>query len=177
MTDVELLARAFRYACDQHATQRRKGEARDPYANHLAEVAESVALAGGDAVEVAAAILHDVVEDTAATEADVEARFGPDVAGLVMEVTDDKSLPKDERKAAQVSDTPHKSDAAKRLKLADKASNLRALRISPPDWPPERVRAYLDWARAVAEGARGVSRRLEDQFDVEAGRLEKTLGG
>ena len=147
---TKLLARAFHFAALRHAHQRRKGDAAEPYLNHLAEVADLVAEATGgkDASLVAAALLHDVVEDTDTTLAEVAATFGEDVAGLVAEATDDKTLPKAERKRLQIVHAPSHSPRAKLLKLADKTSNLRNMATSPPaGWPPERRRDYVAWAR------------------------------
>ncbi|MBX2856838.1 MAG: HD domain-containing protein, partial [Rhodobacteraceae bacterium] len=111
-----------------------------------------------------AALLHDVVEDTIGTLDDIAARFGPEAAALVAEVTDDKSLPKAERKRLQVETVPHKSADAKRLKLADKASNVAAIATHPPDWPLARKQAYLDWAEQVIAGCQGADAALEAAF-------------
>ena len=133
-SDVERLARAAAFAADKHTGQLRKGEAGEPYVNHVIEVAEMLARAsdGADVELVIGGLLHDTIEDTGATHAEVAAIFGVVVADLVAEVTDDKSLPKAERKRLQVLHAPHKSARAKQLKLADKTSNLRALASSPP---------------------------------------------
>jgi (p)ppGpp synthase/HD superfamily hydrolase len=168
---------AFDIAARAHTGQTRKGAAGEPYINHVADVAARLAHSPrATEAMVIAAILHDVVEDTETTLAEIEARFGPEVAGYVAEVTDDKSLPKAERKRLQVERAPHKSDGAKRIKLADKASNLAALADSPPHWwDKARRRDYLDWARAVVEGLRGVDPALEIAFDHEAARAEAAL--
>ena len=97
------------------------------------------------------------------------------MARLVLEVTDDKSLPYAERKRLQVETTPHKSPRAKMIKLGDKTSNLRSIRLSPPPWPLERKREYLRWSRAVVAGARGVNTQLEAVFDNAALELEQML--
>lgn len=165
---VRVLARAWDFAARKHTDQRRKGSRGEPYVNHLAEVAHLLAEAtgGADPVLVVAGVLHDTVEDTATTRAEIEAAFGADVAALVAEVTDDKSLPKAERKRLQVDRTPTKSVRARMLKLADKTSNLRAIADSPPsNWDDARRREYLDWAAAVVAGCRGVSPLLERRFD------------
>jgi (p)ppGpp synthase/HD superfamily hydrolase len=175
---VRLLTRAYRFAAERHAGQCRKGDAAEPYVNHLAEVADLVAGATGgrDPDLVAAAVLHDVVEDTPTSLEEVAALFGGDVASLVKEATDDTSLPKAERKRLQVVHAPERSPRAKVLKLADKASNLRAMAESPPaDWPTERRRAYIEWARAVVAGLRGASPWLEAQFDAVADAAEARL--
>ena len=165
--DTLLIVRALEFAARKHAGQRRKGAAAEPYVNHLAEVALLLAgVAGADAALVAAGLLHDTVEDTETTRADLERAFGADVAALVAEVTDDKGLAKEERKRRQIEAAPGKSDRAKMLKLADKTSNLRALVASPPvGWSLERRRAYVDWAGQVAAGLRGVNAALEAAFD------------
>ena len=132
-TDLVLLARAADYAARQHIAQRRKGERAEPYVNHLTEVAALLAEAtdGSDVVLLMGGLLHDTLEDTDATYEDLVQRFGPEVASLVAEVTDDKSLPKEERKRLQIEKTPAKSRRAKLLKLADKTSNLRGLITQP----------------------------------------------
>ncbi len=174
MSDVLLLARAFAFAAEHHSGQTRKGEAAEPYVNHVADVARRVAEAtdGSDAGLVVAALLHDTVEDTRATEEDVRAAFGDDIADLVMEVTDDKSLPNEARKQAQIDHAPHLTERAKRLKLADKASNLTQIVESPPrDWSAERKRDYAGWAERVLEGLRGVDARMERTLEHAIARV------
>ena len=180
MKDIVLISRAWNFAAQRHASQRRKGKAQKPYVNHLAEVAELVATAtdGQDANVVAAAVLHDTVEDTATLPAELTAVFNADIAGLVAEVTDDKSLEKAVRKKLQVEHAAASSRRAKLIKLADKTSNLRDLAKSPPDdWSLQRRREYLDWAMAVARGLRGTSPWLEAQFDEAAAQLDASLTG
>ncbi len=166
--DTVRILKAALFAAEKHAPQKRKGVAEEPYVNHLLEVAFLLAEAtgGADTDLIIAGLLHDTVEDQGVTGQQLEQEFGADVAGLVSEVTDDKSLPKEERKRLQVVNAPHKSPRAKMLKLADKTSNLRAITCSPPkDWPLERKRAYFEWARQVVEGCRGVHAGLEQWFD------------
>jgi (p)ppGpp synthase/HD superfamily hydrolase len=157
------------YAARQHAGQRRKGEHGEPYINHLTEVAALLAAATGgcDHVLVIGGLLHDTIEDTDTRPRDIDERFGSEVAALVAEVTDDKSLPKAERKRLQVETTPHKSRRAKLLKIADKTSNLRALVASPPaGWTEERLRDYVRWAAEVVRSCRGLNAALEAAFDA-----------
>jgi len=167
--DVVKLSQAADYAARQHGAQRRKGASAEPYINHLTEVAALLAEAtdGNDVVLVMGGLLHDTLEDTDATYAQLVERFGPEVAALVQEVTDDKSLPKDVRKRLQVETTPHKSVRAKLLKIADKTSNLRGLVTSPPaGWTEERLRDYVIWAEQVVRSCRGLNAALEAQFDA-----------
>jgi len=174
MATIQTLTEAYHFAAGKHAGQRRKGEAAEPYINHLTEVADLVARAtdGGDIELIIAAALHDTVEDTETTPAELAARFGQRVAGLVAEVTDDKSLPKAERKRQQIEHAAHASPGAKIIKLADKVSNLRALASSPPaDWSDARRRDYADWAGQVVAGCRGANPWLEGEFDAARAAL------
>jgi GTP diphosphokinase / guanosine-3',5'-bis(diphosphate) 3'-diphosphatase len=149
-----------------------------PYINHLVEVAMLVADATGgkDTNLVIAALLHDVIEDCEVPRELIAETFGEDVASLVEEVTDDKSLPKAVRRNKQVKTAPTKSSRAKILKLADKISNLRAIASSAPsDWSVKRRLEYVLWAREVAKGLRGVNQKLEDQFDKAAAAAEQSF--
>ena len=179
MNTLLTLTEAYQFAAIKHVAQRRKGAAEEPYVNHLAEVADLVARAtGGEDLEaVVAAVLHDTVEDTSTSFDEIESRFGSRVAALVAEVTDDKRLPKEERKRLQIEHAPHASTTAKIIKLADKTSNLRALTFSPPrGWPAERRAEYREWARKVVNGCRGANAWLEQQFDEAAAVLEQAEG-
>ena len=165
---VSMVTRAADFAARRHVGQTRKGSAKEPYINHLAEVASLLAESTPEpnAFLVAAGWLHDTVEDTATTAEEIEERFGKFVREIVVEVTDDKSLPKGERKRRQVVNTPGKSQDAKLLKLADKISNLRAIAASPPtDWDEQRCLDYVDWAADVVASARGLNPGLDMAFD------------
>lgn len=171
MNGLQLVSLAACFAAERHCGQTRKGTRAAPYLNHLAEVASLVATQtdGADAPLVAAAWLHDTIEDTATSQEDLVARFGDDVAGLVLEATDDKSLPKQERKRLQEAHAPTRSDRAKILKIADKLSNLREILSDPPaDWDVARRRDYVDWAVRVVAGLRGGAPILEREFDAAA---------
>jgi len=125
--DLSLLLKAVKFSADKHKTQRRKGAEGSPYINHPIDVAETLWKLGGvrDLSVIVAAILHDTVEDTDTTLSEIEEYFGPVVRSLVQEVTDDKTLPKPERKRLQIEHAPHLSTGAKRIKLADKISNIK----------------------------------------------------
>ena len=162
------LLRALHFAADKHRDQRRKDPAASPYVNHPIAVAELLARVAlvADPVTLLAAILHDTVEDTETTFEELEREFGSRVRSVVEEVTDDKSLPKQERKRRQVEHAAHLSDRAKLVKLADKTSNVRDVAENPPrDWSLERRSEYLDWAEAVVAGCRGTNAALERAFD------------
>jgi (p)ppGpp synthase/HD superfamily hydrolase len=169
------LARAYHCAAARHVDQRRKGEAAEPYMNHLAEVAELVALAtrGTDPEIIIAAVLHDSVEDTETSVNELTAMFGERVAKLVSEVTDDKSLLPETRKALQVAHAANASRGAQIIKLADKNSNLRSLAASPPKgWSDERRMKYVAWASQVVDACRQADPWLAGQFDLAAAALQ-----
>lgn len=163
---------ALRFAAEKHKHHRRKGGRDIPYINHPIGVATLLATIGGvtDPDVLAAALLHDTVEDTDATLEELERLFGPVIAGLVAEVTDDPDLTSAQRKATQEREAPFKSPKAKLIRLADKTCNIYDIAHEPPPtWSDERRRAYFDWAERVVAGLRGVSPPLEAEFDL---RLE-----
>ncbi len=162
------LLTAIAFAAHKHRDQRRKDTAATPYINHpiaLANVLANEAHIDDETILIAA-ILHDTIEDTDTTEAELVAAFGPDIASIVAEVTDDKLLPKEERKRRQIVNAGTLSRQARIVKLADKICNLRDISRSPPaGWSLERQRAYFDWAGAVIDGFRGTQPVLEAIFD------------
>ncbi len=165
---IQRILAAARFAAEKHAQQKRKGAMGEPYFNHLVEVAELIAASSEelDVELVMAAFLHDTVEDTGVTLQQLEERFGGDVAGLVAEVTDDKSLPKETRKDLQVRNAHKKSERAQTLKLADKISNLRSVLASPPvGWSLERKQQYFEWARQVVSGLTTPNPVLKAEFE------------
>ena len=166
--DLALVLDAASFAADRHRMQRRKDAEASPYINHPLALADLLAREGGvtDTIVIVAALLHDTVEDTETSLAEIEARFGAEVAGIVAEVTDDKSLSSKERKRLQVVKAASKSEGAKLVKLADKICNLRDITSTPPaDWSLERRLEYFRWAREVVAGLRGASPPLERVFD------------
>lgn len=165
---LPLVMRAAQYAADRHKSQRRRGAAREPYVNHLLEVAALLATAtdGNDPELVTAGLLHDLIEDQGVSLDEIARQFGVGVAALVLEVTTDKSLPEGERHRLQVAHAARKSPRARMLRMADLISNLRALRQSPPaDWPIDRQREYFRRAHDVAAASRGMSPQLDAWFD------------
>lgn len=178
-TVAELL-RALRFAAERHRDQRRKGSEKAPYVNHLIGVADLLARVGGitDLTLLQAAILHDVIEDGHATREEVEREFGTEVTSLVLEVTDDMSLPSRVRKQRQVEHAPHMSRTAQQIKIADKISNCSEIGPhEPPDWTLERRREYLDWGERVVAGCRGANPALEALFDRLLMERRRALSG
>ncbi len=163
-----MLIDALAFAADKHRRQRRKDAEASPYINHPIALSRVLsAEAGITEIQVlAAAVLHDTLEDTETTYDELKERFGKSIAAIVREVTDDKSLPKAERKRLQIEHASEISRRARLVKLADKICNVRDVAANaPPDWPLQRRREYFDWAKAVVDRMRGTNRKLERRFD------------
>lgn len=178
--DLELLLAALAFAAERHRDQRRKGMEASPYINHPIAVARLLQGVGGvdDARVLAAALLHDTVEDTRTSFEELEDAFGPAVAEIVREVTDDTSLPREARKAEQVRHAPHLSRGARLVKLADKVINLGDVLQAPPaGWSAARKAEYFDWAREVVDHLRGANAALEARFDALYARRGELLEG
>jgi guanosine-3',5'-bis(diphosphate) 3'-pyrophosphohydrolase len=176
--NVTRLLQALEFAAHKHRGQRRKSREGVPYINHPIAVARLLAEVGGidDEDVLVAAVLHDTLEDTATTPEELEAAFGPAVRRLVDEVTDDKSLPKAQRKRLQVAHARELSAGAALIKLADKIANVSDLTHAPPeDWSSDRIREYLDWAEEVVGRCPDVNRPLRARFAEVVGEgREKT---
>ncbi len=180
LNTLTTVLKAAERAAHWHSAQRRKGTAQEPYINHLLEVARLVAEATGghDPNLVVAALLHDAIEDQPVSRAAIAQEFGEDVAALVMEATDDKSLPKEQRKRLQVEHAAEKSPRAALLKLADKTSNLATMAVSPPaNWGMSRRLEYVQWARDVAAGLRVENAWLQERFADAADAAERAARG
>jgi len=172
------LTRALVFAADAHANQRRKGAAQEPYINHLIEVLDLVARAtgGADPDLLAAALLHDVVEDTPVTAEELASAFGARVARIVTENSDDMALPKDERRRQRIAAMPNKSPEARIVKIADVISNLRAIVTSPPaGWGSDRRLGYLEGCRQLIGAGRGANPAIEAIFDKTAAEAERAI--
>jgi len=161
------LLKALSFAADKHRFQRRKDTEETPYINHPIRVALTLAEIGGETNNdlLTAAVLHDTIEDTQTTAAELEEHFGRTVLDLVLEVTDDKNLSKEERKRHQVLNAPLKSILAKKLKLADKICNVYDILNHPPgNWSVERRLNYLTWAENVMAGLKDANPLLEEHL-------------
>jgi guanosine-3',5'-bis(diphosphate) 3'-pyrophosphohydrolase len=172
-TELGLLFHSLAFAAHKHRAQRRKDKEASPYINHPIALADVLVNEGGvdDPVALCAAVLHDTIEDTETSYEELQQRFGKEVADVVLEVTDDKTLLKAERKERQVTHAPHLSQRARLVKLADKICNLRDIASNPPaNWPLERKQEYYEWAKRVIDGLRGAHPGLERVFDREYAR-------
>jgi len=173
---VRQIMAAAEFAAERHAMQRRKGRTAEPYVNHLLEVAALLARTADDLDTnlIVAGLLHDVIEDAGVTHEYLAARFGDDVAALVAEVTDDKSLPKETRKALQVENAAKKSARAQALSAADKIANMRIVAISPPaNWTLARRVEYICWARQVVGRYNKLNGRLAAEFQQVSDQLQE----
>jgi guanosine-3',5'-bis(diphosphate) 3'-pyrophosphohydrolase len=165
--NISALLSATHFAAKKHRDQRRKNVEAEPYLNHPVEVAELLARVGEvtDTVTLIAAILHDTIEDTDTEPEEINVHFGSEVLSVVMEVTDDKSLIKAERKRLQIKNAPRLSLRGKQVKLADKISNISAMATSPPKgWPKDRQIEYLYWAENVVTEMGDCNPKLENLF-------------
>lgn len=168
MNELPLIIGALNFATQEHRDQMRKGAHPTPYIHHPIALAHILTVEGGilDPVVIAAALLHDTIEDCEVLPTYLAHLFGQEVADVVSEVTDDKSLPKAKRKELQVEHASHASPRAKLVKLADKIANVRDIGQCPPaDWSEERRNEYAYWAKRVVDGLRGTHPGLEAAFD------------
>ncbi|XP_046293821.1 guanosine-3',5'-bis(diphosphate) 3'-pyrophosphohydrolase MESH1 isoform X3 [Marmota monax] len=155
-SEAAQLLEAADFAARKHKQQRRKDPEGTPYINHpiggRADPEAPLAAPGGGGV--ARILTHEAgITDIVVLQ----------VRRLVEEVTDDKTLPKLERKRQQVEQAPHSSPGAKLVKLADKLYNLRDLnRCTPEGWSEHRVQEYFEWAAQVVKGLQGTNQQLEE---------------
>ena len=168
--ELSLFVKAMTFAAAKHKDQRRKDSDASPYINHPIALTDVLLHEGGiGTVDIlVAALLHDTIEDTDASEEEIHRLFGAKIRSVVVEVTDEQGLDKATRKQRQIDKAPHLSHSAKAVKLADKICNLRDVTDNPPpSWSLERRQAYFDWAKAVIDGLRGNHERLEAVFDAQ----------
>lgn len=175
---MKRILEAANYAANKHAQQRRKGIEATPYINHPLEVAHLLISVGEVYNEniLVAALLHDIIEDTETQPEELAQQFGREVLAYILEVTDDKSLPKQERKRLQIANAPALSEGAKLIKLADKISNVRAVICTPPqEWPVSQQHEYVEWASVVCEGLGNINLQLQLLFAKESYRALKVI--
>lgn len=165
---MQQIFKALQYASIKHKGQIRKGRDRAAYINHPIAVANTIINVGKieDENTIIAALLHDVIEDTDTTEQDISEAFNSEIAQIVLEVSDDKHLSIEERKALQIKNAPHLSDEAKIIRVADKICNIRDVIDFPPiTWNKKRKIIYLNWTRNIVDQIRNTNISLETLFD------------
>jgi GTP diphosphokinase / guanosine-3',5'-bis(diphosphate) 3'-diphosphatase len=176
----ERIFRALEFAAEKHKHHRRKGGRDIPYINHPIAVATLLATVGGvtDPDVLAAAFLHDTVEDTDTTPEQLVEQFGIEIAGLVAEVTDDPLLSSAQRKITQEREAVSKSPRAKLIRLSDKTCNVHDITFNPPpDWSLERRMEYFNWAERVVRNLRGIHPELEAYFDATVATARRVTAG
>ena len=178
--EFSIFIKALMFAAEKHRFGKRKDELKSAYITHPIQAAEMLWEVGEirDIDVLTAALLHDVLEDTSTTDEEISQPFGAQVLAIVKEVSDDKTLPKDERKRRQVLHAPTLSLKAKYVKLADKICNVRDIRENPPaaaDWSLDRRQEYIDWSKKVVDGMRGACAPLEKRFDEEYNLAQQKL--
>ena len=165
---LTVVLKALEFSAKKHSNQRRKDLDASPYINHPIALARVLSDIAGitDKKVICAALLHDTIEDTQTTPEELYFNFGKGITKIVLEVTDDKSLPKAERKLLQIEHAKNASKSAKLVKLADKICNLRDIVNSPPaSWDIERKREYFEWAKQVVDQVRDANKKLAKAFD------------
>ncbi len=178
LNDYALLLTAIDFAARKHKDQRRKDVGASPYINHPVYVARLIADIANvkDAEILAAAILHDTLEDTDTSVEELVRLFGERVCKMVQEVTDDKQLPKHDRKQLQIEHAAHLTKGAAFVKLADKISNVEDVTHSPPsNWSTDRRRKYIDWAAKVVANCAHADARLKRRFNAIADEAYQRL--
>ncbi|MFC1509123.1 HD domain-containing protein [Candidatus Omnitrophota bacterium] len=166
--EISAVFKALSFAALKHSSQRRKDKSATPYINHPIDVAYILWEIGKvrDLDIITAAILHDTLEDTDTTAEEIDAQFGVKIRKIVEEVSDDKNLPKEERKQYQIDHTDGLSFSARNIKLADKICNIEDLIESPPvDWSEERMIDYAVWGYEVVKKLKGTNLKLERFFE------------
>ncbi|CAM4882870.1 unnamed protein product [Rotaria socialis] len=185
---MEKFMQALQFAAHKHRFQKRKDPDQTPYINHPIGVAHILSNEAGvtDSDILAAALLHDTIEDTQTTFDELQQEFGPRIAvysiknilsnlefylsnlfelfiiGIVAELTDDKNLPKAERKRLQIANADKLTLDAVIVRLADKIYNLRDLnRCTPVGWSDERVKDYFEWSSKIAPQLFGRNAQLD----------------
>ena len=179
MSDLAKFIKAASFSAKKHIDQKRKGDSASPYINHPLEVANLLVNVGKveDVEVLTAAVLHDTIEDTGTTKEEITELFGEKVCQMVLEVTDDKSLPKAERKQKQIEHALHLSEGAKQIKLGDKISNITDVMNDPPaGWSKQRRLEYIEWGEKVVAGLRGANPALENRFDELVKKAKEKIG-
>ena len=179
MIALAKLTNAYEYAARKHSKQRRKGVKDIPYINHPVEVVNLLCftLSEIDMQLLIAAVLHDTIEDTDASEDEIEQQFGSEVKNLVLEVTDDMRENKKVRKEKQVQEAASLSDKAKQIKIADKTCNIIDMLTTRLEWTKNMKREYVLWSIEVVNGCRGVNSNLEKEFAKAVAFAKEVLGG
>lgn len=157
------IIRAYSFAAIKHNGQIRKNINNSPYINHPIEVTQLLSYAGVKDVDVLiAGVLHDVIEDTDATEIEIKTLFGKTVLNIIIECSHNNTLSKIEQRRYQLSHIKHISYGAKLIKMADGYSNLLELCTYPPiNWSKERIDGYKIFLYARYYESAGINKYFD----------------
>ncbi|CAE7195749.1 hddc3, partial [Symbiodinium pilosum] len=166
---LSTLFHTISFAATKHQHQTRKNPQQTPYINHPLAVARILAEVGiRDLPTLQAALLHDTLEDTDTSAAEIGATFGEEVRELVASLTDDDSLRPVHRKLVQLRSASTLPPKAKLVRIADKLHNVWDLvHHGIPSWPKERTDRYIAWACEMVAALEGTHEALEQRFHAE----------
>ena len=174
------VTKAETFAREAHKDHVRNDEAKTPYVHHLEEVAGLVEKSGGTDNEIAAAWLHDTVEDTKTTGEDIKNNFGEEIAEIVYGLTDLPEflvLPLKDRKLKQAERVKSESTSVRRVKLADQTSNVKIVGERHLDGFTHNDKInYIEGAWAIAQMCKGISSFLDDEFQRRYQEAKNNLG-
>ncbi|MBI5126541.1 MAG: bifunctional (p)ppGpp synthetase/guanosine-3',5'-bis(diphosphate) 3'-pyrophosphohydrolase [Candidatus Taylorbacteria bacterium] len=180
--DRSIILRARKLAREAHKSIIISTQSGDmcPHVEHLQEVADLVWAAGGTTTEIAAAWLHDSVEDTSVTIEQIKKEFGDEIANIVDGLTDKddlKGLPALKRKSLQAERITSKSHSIKKIKIADQTSNVRIVATDPiKDWTFDSKREYVMGAKLIVDQCQNIDPLLNTLFDTEYTKAAKYFG-
>ncbi len=164
--DAEIVLDAVAFSAEKHKLQVKSNAKKTPYIIHPIEVAD-LALKVGQVYDkdvLVAALLHDVLDGTTATEKEISDHYGKTVASYVQEMTSPKDLSLKEQKKEQIKAAFHQTPNVAIIKLSDKLSNLGTLAKNPPsNWSRDRIDQYFQWAQSVIENLPESNQPLKKQ--------------
>jgi len=166
----ELIEKAKAFATDCHKSQTRKFD-KKPYIVHPAAVADLVEQHGGSPEMIAAAWLHDVVEDCGVSVRDLIAEFGTTVSGLVWELTNPKDLNKSKKAEYLIDKMNTMSSDALTIKLCDRINNVSDFKTAPQGF----VKKYSQETKFILDGLEIGGRPLTTQQNKIIDEIKKFI--
>lgn len=169
MRTSPLIEKARAFAARKHEGQTRRNLAKTTLFEHVSAVAELIERANGTDEEIAAAYLHDTLEDTDTSAAEITREFGILIARIVVRLTDDRSmrrLKNGPRKRAQAIRMISADVRARRIKVADQAVNLASIAVDRPEhWTYSDTKEYIEGAALVVAACGDVGPILRPVFE------------
>jgi guanosine-3',5'-bis(diphosphate) 3'-pyrophosphohydrolase len=172
--DFSPILNAIMFAAAKHEGQARKDLVKTPYIMHPIGVCRILWEEGKirNTNVLVAALLHDVLEDTQTTAAEIEQHFGKRVRDTVQELTNDPALSSEENKQRQVEHASLLSWNAQCVKLADRLYNIRDLKNLPPSYDKQHIVRYFSWGRKLLHALKGTNENLEHALQKEILKFE-----